>query len=200
VDSQGNATTTMSITGLTSLAGVAGQDDVGVTIPGITFDFFFFGTNYGNGANSGIYWNTNSVLGFGTPNGTISWAATTGRGILLGNTDRRTNNFYYSTTQSASGYSYLNCLLFGQNIYNDGTPNAVQFQLRFFRGPIAQYVEVRCKQAPSTPGTYNITNGTAFQNTFVSPFTNMVSNQSFVLESDLNGNNWKLYNNYYINL
>ena len=197
---QGNATTTMSITGLTNLAGVQGQDDVGVTIPGITFDFFFFGTNYGNGANSGIYWNTNHVLGFGATNATISWLANTGRGILLGNADRRTNNFYYSTTQSSSGYSYLNCLLFGQNIYNDGVTNAVQYQLRFFRGPSAQYVEIRCKQAPSTAGTYNITNGTAFQNTFVSPFTNMVNNQSFVLESDLNGNNWKLYNNYYINL
>ena len=197
---QGNAITTMTITGLTSLAGVAGQDDAAATIPGITFDFFFFGTNYGNGANSGIYWSSNNVLGFGNPDSTIAWTATTGRGILLGNTDRRTNNFYYSTTQSASGYSYLNCLLFGQNIYNDSVPNAVQFQLRFFRGPSAQFVEVRCKQAPSTAGAYNITNGTAFQNTFISPFTNMVNNQSFVLASDLNGNNWTLYNNYYINL
>ena len=60
---QGNATTTMTITGLTSLAGVAGQDDAATTIPGITFDFLFFGTNYVNGANSGIYWSSNNVLG-----------------------------------------------------------------------------------------------------------------------------------------
>jgi hypothetical protein len=46
---------------------------------------------------------------------------------------------------------------------------------------------------------YNITNGTAFQNTYGS-FSNMVANQSFVLSSDLNGNNWTFYNNYYINL
>jgi hypothetical protein len=39
---QGNATTTMNITGLTSLAALAGQDDSAATIPGITFNFFFF--------------------------------------------------------------------------------------------------------------------------------------------------------------
>ncbi len=195
----GNATTTMTITGLTSLAGVLGQDDAAATIPGINFDFYFFGTNYGNGLNSGIYWCSNNVLGFGTPDSTITWTATTGRGILIGNLDRRTNNFYYSTTQTASGFSYLNCLLFAQNIYNDGVANAIQYQLRLFRGSNVQYIEVRCKQAPSTPGTYNITNGTAFQNTYGS-YTNLVANQSFVLSSDSSGNNWKFYNNSYINL
>lgn len=196
---QGNATTTMSITGLTTLAGVQGQDDAGATIPGINFDFYFFGTNYGNGLNSGIYWCSNNVLGFGTTNNTITWAATTGKGVLIGNADRLTNNFYYSTTQTSSGYSYINCILFAQNIYSDGIPNAIQFQMRFFRGPVSQYIEVRCKQAPSSAGAYNITNGTTFQNTYGS-FTNIVANQSYVLESDLNGNNWTFYNNYYINL
>ncbi len=196
---QGNATTTMTITGLTTLAGVQGQDDAAATIPGINFDFYFFGTNYGNGLNSGIYWSSNNVLGFGTPDSTITWTATTGKSILIGNYDRRTNNFYYSTTQSVGGYSYLNCLLFAQNVYNDGIANAIQFQLRFFRGPSEQYVEVRCKQAPSIAGSYNITNGSSFQGTYGS-FTNMTANQSYVLSSDLNGNNWTLYNNYYINL
>jgi hypothetical protein len=194
----GNLTTTMDTTGLTSLAGVAGQDDVGVTFP-VNFDFFFFGTNYGNGLNSGIYWNTNNVIGFGTAIGTITWVANTGRGVLIGNTDRRTNTFWYSGTLSSSGFSYIKCLLFGQNIYNDGIPNAMQFQIRMFRSSSVQYIEVSCKQAPSTAGVYNITNGTAFQNTYGS-FTNMTANQSFVLQSDGNGNNWTFYNNYYVNL
>jgi hypothetical protein len=60
------------------------------------------------------------------------------------------------------------------------------------------YINIKSPLVPSY--SYNITNGTAFQNTFISPFTNMVANQSFVLESDINGNNWKLYNNYYINI
>jgi hypothetical protein len=195
----GNATTSMTITGLTSLAGVLGQDDAAATIPGINFDFYFFGTNYGNGLNSGIYWSSNNVLGFGTPDSTITWTATTGRGVLIGNFDRRTNNFYYSTTQYSSGFYYKNCLLFAQNVYNDGVANAIQYQLRFFRSSNVQYIEVRCKQAPSTAGSYNITNGTTFQNTYGS-YTNLVANQSFVLSSDSSGNNWKFYNNSYINL
>jgi hypothetical protein len=194
----GNRITTMNITGLTSLAGVAGQDDVGVTFP-VNFDFYFFGTNYGNGLNSGIYWNTNNVIGFGPTNSTITWVANTGRGILLGNADRRTNIFYYSPTQTSSGYSFINCLLFAQNIYNDSVPNAIQFQIRMFRGSNIQYIEVSCKQAASTAGAYNITNGTAFQNTYGS-FTNMTANQSFVLQSDANGNNWTFLNNYYVNI
>jgi hypothetical protein len=194
----GNLITTMNTTGLTSLAGVAGQDDVGVTFP-VNFDFYFFGTNYGNGLNSGIYWNTNNVIGFGTPVNTITWVANTGRGILLGNTDRRTNTFYYSPTQTSSGYSYITCLLFAQNIYNDGVANAIQFQIRIFRGTTLQYIEVSCKQAATTAGLYNITNGTTFQNTYGS-FTNMTANQSFILQSDSNGNNWTFLNNYYINI
>ena len=194
----GNLTTTMVTTELTSLAGVAGQDDVGVTFP-VNFDFYFFGVNYGNGLNSGVYWNTNNVIGFGTPIGTITWVANTGRGVLIGNADRRTNTFYYSGTLTNSGFSYIKCLLFAQNIYNDGIPNAIQLQIRMFRGTNVQYIEVACKQAPSTPGAYNITNGTSFQNTY-GAFTNMVANQSFVLQSDVNGNNWTFYNNYYVNL
>ena len=195
---QGNATTTMNTSGLTISSGLTGQDDIGVTIP-VNFDFYFFGTNYGNGLNSGIFWCSNAVLGFGPVNSTISWTATTGRGILIGNTDRRTNTFYYSSTQTKGGYSYTTWLIFQQNVYNDGVPNANQYQIRLFRSSTNQYVEVRCYLAPATAGTYNITNGTTFQNTYGS-FTNMAANQSFVLSSDSNGNNWRLYNNYYINL
>jgi len=194
----GNATTTMNTSGLTVLSAVSGQDDSFAVIP-LNFDFYFFGTNYGNSLNSGIYWNTNNVIGFGPGNGTITWTANTGRGILLGNADRRTNTFYYSSTQTSSGYSYITCLLFAQNIYNDGVPNAIQFQIRIFRGPSYQYIEIRCKQAASTPGAFNITNGTTFQNTYGS-YSNMVANQSFVLQSDLNGNNWTFFNNYYVNI
>ncbi len=194
----GNGTTSMSITGLTNLSSVAGQDDSYSSFP-VNFDFYFYGTNYGNGLNSGIYWNTNNVLGFGPGNGTITWAANTGKGILLGNYDRRTNNFYYSNTQTSSGYSYITCLLFAQNVYNDGVVNAIQYQIRIFRGSSNQYVEIRCKQPASTAGSYNITDGTSFKNTFGS-YTNMIANQSFVLQSDSNGNNWTFFNNYYINI
>jgi hypothetical protein len=193
----GNGTANLSTTGLTALTGVAGQDDIGVTFP-VPIDFFFFGTNYGNGNNTGIYWNTNNVIGFGTPVNTITWLVNTGRGVLIGNTDRRTNTFHYSTTKStASGYDYVNFVLFAQNNYNDNVPNAIQWQIRLFRSASIQYIEVRASTAPSTGGTWNITNGTAFQNTY-GAFTNVTAGSSFVLQSDGNGNNWQFFNNYRI--
>jgi hypothetical protein len=199
----GNATTSMNSAGMLTLAGVQGQDDAAATFP-VNFDFFFFGSNYGSGANSGIYWSSNNVLGFGTPDSTITWTAVTGRGILLGNYDRRCNNFYYysptrtfSPTGSGLTYYYIDTLIYAQNVYNDGVPNAIQFQMRLFRSSVDQYVEIRCKQAPSTAGTYNITNGVVFQNTY-GAFANMVANQSFVLRSNNTGSTWTLYNNYYI--
>lgn len=193
----GNGTANTSLTGLTTLTAVSGQDDTFAyfTVP---FDFFFFGTNYGNGNNTGIYWNTNNVIGFGAGIGTITWAANTGRGILIGNVDRRTNTFAFQATAStAQGFSYTNNVLFAQNIYNDGVPNALQWQIRLFRSPTIQYVEVRASTAPATGGAWNITNGTTFQNTY-GAFTNVTAGSSFVLQSDGNGNNWQFFNNYRI--
>lgn len=192
----GNASANLSLTGLTTLTAVSGQDDAFGTLP-VNFDFYFFGTNYGNGLNSGIYWNTNNVIGFGVGNNTISWVANTGKGVLIGNADRRTNTYSYSNTLSTGTYSYINTVLFAQNIYNDSIPNAIQWQIRLFRNPTQQYIEVRASTAPSTAGAWNITNGTTFQNTY-SSFTNVIAGSSFVLQSDALGNNWTFYNNYHI--
>ena len=193
----GNGAANLSTTGMTALAGVAGQDDAAaqMTVP---FDFFFFGSNYGNNLNGGFWWSTNNVFVFGASNATISWAANTGRGILIGNTDRRTNTLNYtSTIQTSSGYNYMNFVLSAQNIYNDGVANAVRWQMRLFRSPTRQYVEIRANTAPATGGAWNITNGTTFQNTY-GAFTNVTAGSSFVLQSDGNGNNWQFFNNYNI--
>lgn len=192
----GNGAANLTTTGMTIATGVTGQDDSFQTIA-LPFDFYFFGTNYGNSLNSGFYWNTNNVLGFGPGNGLITWTATTGRGVLIGNADRRTNTFYYSGLLTSGDYSYINFVLFAQNIYNDGVPNAIQWQIRLFRSSTIQYIEVRASTRPNTGGQWNITNGTAFQGTFGS-FTNVTAGSSFVLQSDGNGNGWTLYNNYRI--
>ncbi len=198
----GNAAANMNTSGYTQLAAVAGQDDVGVTIPTFAMDFYFFSTNYGNLLNSGIYWNTNNVIGFGTTINTITWVANTGRGVLIGNLDRRTNTFWYSGVQSAGGFQYISFLLFAQNVYNDSIPNAIQWQIRMFRSATIQYIEVRASAsvaAPSSGGAWNITNGTTFQNTY-GAFSNLAQGTSFVLESDGNGNGWTFYNNSYVNI
>ena len=193
----GNGAANLTTTGMTSLAGVAGQDDFAaqMTVP---FDFFFFGSNYGNNLNGGFWWCTNNVFVFGASNATIGWVANTGRGILIGNADRRTNTLNYtSTIQTSSGYNYMNFVLSAQNIYNDGVANAVRWQMRLFRSPTRQYVEIRANTAPATGGAWNITNGTTFQNTY-GAFTNVTAGSSFVLQSDGNGNNWQFFNNYNI--
>jgi len=197
----GNRAANMTTAGYGYFTGPAGIDDGGYTFPAFAMDFYFFGTNYGNQLNSGIYWNTNNVIGFGVTTNTISWVANTGRGVLIGNADRRTNTFWYSPVQSNKGFQYISMLLFAQNNYSDGIPNAIQWQIRMFRSSNLQYIEVSSSNsiaAPSTAGAYNITNGTAFQNTFGS-FTNLAQGGSYVLQSDGNGNNWTFFNNSYVN-
>ncbi len=196
IKASGNGAANLTTTGMTIASGISGVDDGFATIP-IPFDFFFFGTNYGNSLNNGIYWNTNNVLGFGAGNGTITWLANTGRGVLLGNFDRRTNSFYYSGLLTSGSYSYINFVLSAQNVYNDGVPNAIRWQIRLFRSTTIQYIEIRASTAPASGGQWNITNGTAFQGTFA-PFTNVTAGSSFVLQSDGNGNNWQFFNNYNI--
>lgn len=193
----GNATTTMNSNGMTLLSAVTGQDDTFGYVP-LPFEFRFFGTNYSNaGAAPALYWNTNNVVGFGTGRGDITWSAAN-PGILIGNTDRRTNTFYYSGLQTSGTTNYITMLLWAQNIYNDGVSNVIRYQLRLFRSPNYQYVELRINNFGATQGTWNIANGTAFQNTFGA--YSATAGTSWVLRSDLNGSNWTFSNNYYINL
>lgn len=181
----------LTTTGLTVLSGVSGVDDGFGIIP-VGFPFYFYGTDYGSNTNK-VFWCTNNVIHFNAGTNTIGWTATTGRGILIGNADRRTNTLYYSGTLTNGTFQYVNLVLYAQNIYSDGVPNAIQWQMRIVRGSSFQYVEVRTATAPSSAGTWNITNGTTFQNTFTG-FTNATATKSFVLRSDLLGNNWTLYN------
>lgn len=217
----GNATTTMNITGSTAIPGVAGADDAFGPIPtDASMPFFFFGTNYGSGSNApnGIYWNTNNVLGFGAGNNTITWVANTGRGILMGNYDRRTDpNAYYFPVSTIGNYKVLTCLMYFRNVYNAGVAGEGQFQLRLARNTVNgnQYVEFRIYKGSGgansgavtiggngTNLNWNITNGTAFQNTFGTTFSNSfpADNTSFCLASDSNGNSWTFSNTSYLNL
>ncbi len=197
----GNATTTMNTTGFTQITGLAGVDDNAANIPtNASFNFNFFGTNYGLANANGIYWSTNNALGFGTADATITWVANTGRGVLLGNMDRRCSSFWYSP-MTTSGTSQITTLLASfQNYFNTGSANEGQMQIRLIRSSTRQYIEVRVYKgrgtanggAISTAGAWNLTNGTTFQGTFGSTFNTAfpADNTSFVLSSDLNGNSW----------
>lgn len=215
----GNATTTMNTTGGTVLSGITGVDDGFAYIPtDATFSFFFFGTDYGNGAAQGIYWNTNNVLGFGTGTNTIQWTATTGRGVLCGNFDRRcdTNALYFPLTTS-SGCRILRMQMNFRNVYNAGSANEGRMEVRMIRNTSTgtQYIEFRVFKGSgganggaitsagyAANNAWNITNATAFQNTFGTTFASTfpADNRSFVLRSDNLGNTWTFFNTSYVNV
>ncbi len=198
----GNATTDMNTAGMTILSGVSGVDDGFAYIP-FSMPFTFFGTSYpsnGSVPASSIYWCTNNVLGFGTGNNTISWGATTGKGILVGNLDRRTNSCYASYS-SSGGVSILKVLVFYQNIYNTGSANECQLQIRLIRDTNGngQYLELRSKAGPANGGVWSVTNGLTFNPANYT--TNVTSGKSSVLySSGLNGNSWTYYVDSYVNL
>lgn len=197
----GSAPANLSTEGLTSMTAVRGRDDFAGYLP-MDMDFYFFGINYKNASNApGVYWDTNNVFGFGTSNNTINWVATTGPGILLGNSDRRTNTLSYSPVSTISTTQVVNTVLFAQNLYSDGIQSTLQWQMRFLRSPNYQYMEVRMSTVGATQGKWNITNGVEFQNTFGTLSTSAgQKGSSFVLRSDLEGNNWSLFYNHYIAL
>lgn len=198
-----NRTANVSTTGLTVLSGISGVDDGSAQIPNTTVNFSFFGTNYGLNQNNGMYWCTNNVLVFGGPKSTITWSATTGRGILIANSDRRTNTFYYSGGLTSGGYNYQRWVLRFQNRYSDRTPNAGQYEMRIFSNGTNQYLEVSSATTVSTAGAFNITNSTAYQPTLNQTYStrgSFTSNTSFVLASVVPGNTWYYYHNSRVNL
>lgn len=201
---QSNAPVQTNITGQAVLTGVTNNDDGSAYIPFSDMDFFFMGTNYKG--NNSIYWNANGALGFGGfPTYWLSrnWPPNTGRAILFGLRDGRTNTFTYtaSTTKTigTSTYVYKNFFLKAQNWWSDGIANRIDMQIRLVRAPTKQYVEIRASKVPPTGGLWNISNGSSFLNTFGS-FSNVSAGASYVLESDLQGNAWTFYPNYSLSI
>ena len=200
--SSGDATANMNTTGLTRLEYLDDEDDEWSNFP-VNFDFYFLGTNYGNGLNEGIFWDTNSVLGFGTGVSENPWDPETGLGILIGNEDRLNNAFWYSDTlTTSSGANYVRLLYFGQNYYEDETPDVLQYEINIIRDACFQYVEIRTAGVGEDIGLWNITDGQDFQNTcgnFDTTGGGPVVGGSYVFRSDLLGQNWTFLPNYHIN-
>ena len=83
----GNGVASM-VTGTTFISSLT--DDAFYNIGTVGFPFFWFGTDWGSSNN--IQWTTNNVLTFGGGNAQYNqWAATTGKGVLIGQSDRMTN-------------------------------------------------------------------------------------------------------------
>lgn len=192
----GNAAANMSNVGLTALVTVY-QDDV-ANPWNLPMDFYFLGTNYGKNLNGGMGWCSNFVISFSGAWNTITWPNTQ-PGVCLGNYDRATNTFDYSNVQTSGSAQYINCVLQGQNAYNDGAAYAVKYQYRLIRDSSYQYIEIRAAAAPSVQGTWKIVSGPP-TNSLVATGAYVSTGQSGVWRSSLTGTNWTWFANSYVSV
>ncbi len=111
--------------------------------------------------------------------------------------------------------------MFFRNFYASGSGNEGQMAVRFVKNTVTgtQYVEFRIYRGsggangglittagygarPTANGGWNITNGTAFQDTFANTYASTfpADNTSFVLESDSNGSIWSFTNTSHLSI
>jgi hypothetical protein len=193
----GNAAANMSNVGMTALVSTY-QDDIANpwTLP---IDFYFLGTNYGKNLNGGMGWDSNFVISFSLSANDITWPNTK-PGVCLGNYDRATNTFHYSGALTSGSAQYVNCVLQGQNVYNDGLTYAVKYQYRLIRDTSYQYIEVRAAAAPAIQGTWKIVSGPPGGNVQLALGTYVGTGQSGVWQSSLTGTGWTWFANSYVNI
>jgi hypothetical protein len=176
-----------------------GDDDDGVSGIGTVFQFFWFGVDWGSSNN--IQWCTNNVLTFGGGSTRyLSWSASTGKGVLMGQHDRMTNWAKQFGPTTSNGFNIKKIIVNQRNYY--GTyGEEIQMEIRLLRGPAYQYIEIRMANWSAAQSGYhwNVSDGTTFYNTF-SGAPPVGTGQSVVLRGSLTGTNWIAYNNHYMNL
>jgi len=185
----------MSNVGMTALVS-AYQDDTGNPW-NLPMDFYFLGTNYGKNLNGGMGWCSNFVISFSLSGNDINWPVTK-PGVLLGNADRATNTFHYSGLQTAGSVQYINCVLQGQNIFNDGVAFAVKYQYRLIRDNQYQYIEIRGATGGATQGTWTVVSGPPGGNVLLATGAYVGTGQSGVWRSTATGANWTWFGNSYV--
>lgn len=215
----GNVIADMNTTGMSTITFTGNDDDGYAYLPFTGMNFYFFGTNYGNSANS-IYMNTNYAFGFGTGQTHFANWPVGQPAILFDFFDSYNIASYVSPPQNGtiSGVKYVRIVATGTDYSRGGTlPVKKAYEIYYVRDNCFQYMQFNCylEDVDRTQYDYNyvgnvgnisnITNGTAFQNTFGSTdgsFGNHPPNTggpqtggSYVIRSDLNGNNWQFFPN-----
>jgi hypothetical protein len=210
----GNVTANVNISNM-NLIEFSANDDASAYLDFTGMDFYFFGINYGN-SNTGIYMNLNYAFGFGSDAyiDYNNWLVTQ-KAILFDFFDTYNINSYVSSPQtgSTSNIKYVRIISSGTdfNSYTSGDISTIkkQYEIFYVRDNAYQYMQFNCNigtvditQYPtntntSTANGSNITDGVNFQNTFGSTFSVSGPQQgnSYVIRSDLNGNNWSFFPN-----
>jgi len=218
----GNVVANMNTTGMTQLSFTGGNDDGYAYLPFTGMDFYFFGTNYGNSNGTieakSIYMNTNYAFGFGSGLSTPDNWSVSNPAILFDFFDSYNFASYVSPPQiGLPGLKYVRIVATGTdfNSHDNGDNTTIKkaYEIYYVRDVCYQYMLFNCSvedavgfnrtQYNNNGGgnISNITNGTAFQNTFGAFGANPPntggpqSGGSYVLRSNLNGSNWQFFPN-----
>lgn len=194
----GNGPANMDTSGLEILHPLTGVDDRVTLLPPFGFDFFVLGTNY----SATTHLSSNNYFMFGANTNYIVPPPNLGRMILFGNADRRTNTCHVSRALRSSvapAASYIRIVLFFQNFYADGIPNAGQYEIKLVRVANSQFIEIRCRVAPSHQGIWNMSDGAQWTGLFGNGFS-LARGESVVLQSESSGTLWNVQKNCYLRL
>ena len=217
----GNIAANMNTSGMSTITFISNNDDGYAYLPFTGMNFYFFGTNYGNSTTS-IYMSTNYAFGFGTGQTLYNnWPANL-PAILFDFFDSYNIASYVSPPQNGtiSGVKYVRIVATGTDYFSQGSaPNTVKkaYEIYYVRDTCFQYMQFNCSVedavgfnrsqyntggfVPGLANISNITNGTAFQNTFGAFGANPPNTGgpqtggSYVIKSDLNGSNWQFFPN-----
>ena len=214
----GNVLANMNTSGMSTITFTPNNDDGYAYLPFTGMNFYFFGTNYGNSdgtiPTTSIYMNTNNAFGFGIGSGDYNNWTVVKPGILFDFFDSYNIGSYVSPPQNGtiSGVKYVRIVATGTDYINKGSPTVKKaYEIYYVRDNCFQYMQFNCYFEGGFDmlfqyggGVSNITNGTAIQNTFGS-FGNNPPNTggpqtggSYVIRSDLNGDNWQFFPNMHL--
>lgn len=210
---------------LTSSVNNSPQDEGYAYLPFIGMDFYFFGTNFGNSdgtdPSKSIYMSTNYSFGFGAGYVTFENLLVTRPAILFDFFDSYNNFSYVSAPQNGRipGVKYIRIVATGTD-YNSYTNNDTTikkaYEIFYVRDNSFQYMLFNCAVESVDRSVYpqnttalfangsNISDGTSFKGTF-GPLFSILNNgptqgNSYVIRSDLQGNNWQFFPNAHLNL
>jgi hypothetical protein len=204
----------------TLLINSGGSQNTGFyTIPATAtsgFVFNYMSTDAGSGANPGITLSTNLAIGFGV--GTVATAATAtlGRFIFTGIADRFAQAASYKAVTTSGNFKILTVYLYYENGNSSSSTKYTapgQVQIRFIKNTVTnvQYIEFRHYRhsgitkdgAITTSGTWNLTDGVSYKNTFTIGSAQNVfypDGDSLVLSSEATGTTWTALANCYVNV
>jgi hypothetical protein len=181
-----------------------------VSIGTIGFPFFFSGTDYGK--NNDINWYTDQILFFGNNLNINYFGHIDYKGIMLGYAKNRRTNWLYSFDTYTSNGNSIKRFIVSQGFNDKTITHDMQMEIRLIRDTTYQYIEVRMGDwsdaAVNNSGSWYLENTDININIYYE-YQSLYYNQniegmgklsSFVLRSDLLGNNWKLFTNYYVGL